>query len=124
VFDATTNAGWAGNEIAGAEAYDTATVTPSGDINATGTVTYTLYSSGDCSGPATEAGKVTLSADGTVPKSNPQGPLEAGSYSFQAFYSGDANYASSVGACEPFVIAAIPQSGPSPVTPVPLPVTG
>jgi peptidoglycan/xylan/chitin deacetylase (PgdA/CDA1 family) len=36
------------------------------------------------------------------------GPLAAGSYSFQAAYSGDGNYAGSTGACEAFTVAANP----------------
>ncbi len=40
------------------------------------------------------------------PNSNPEGPLAAGSYSFEATYSGDANYAGSTSTCEPLTISA------------------
>ncbi|HEV2413962.1 MAG TPA: hypothetical protein VGX27_04085, partial [Candidatus Dormibacteraeota bacterium] len=105
VFDAATNAAWSGTEATGASAYDTATVTTSNGFTATGTVTYTFFSNGICSGTGTGAGTVTLTASGSVPKSNTAGPLAAGSYSFRATYSGDGNYSGSTGACEPFNVA-------------------
>ena len=136
VFNAATNAAWAGTEVTGAKAYDTATVNESDSVTATGTVTYTLYSSGNCSGTTTNAGTVTLTSNGTVPNSDTQGPLQAGSHSFQAMYSGDTNYSPSTSSCEPFSVdpaspagpAPIPPvivpAGPAPITPVFVPVTG
>jgi uncharacterized repeat protein (TIGR01451 family) len=47
---------------------------------------------------------VTMSG-GNVPDSSETDPLQAGSYSYQAVYSGDNNYATSTGPCEPFKIA-------------------
>ena len=104
VFDAATNAAWAGTETTGANAYDTATVTPSAGFTATGTITYTFFPNSGCSGTGSPAGTVTLNGDGTVPNSAIQGPLAAGSYGFQAVYSGDTNYAGSTSACEPFTV--------------------
>jgi hypothetical protein len=117
VFDAATNAPWAGTEVGPASAYDTATVTSSGTVTATGTVTYTFFTNGTCSGSGTSAGTVTLAANGSVPKSNTESNLAAGSYSFQATYSGDHNYAGSTGGCESFsVIAQVSQITPTQTT--------
>ncbi len=104
VFDASTKAAWSGTETVGASAFDTANVTTFGTIVATGTVSYTFYSNGVCSGAGSPAGKVKLSHSGAVPNSNTEGPLAAGSFSFRAFYSGDINYLSSTGPCEPFIV--------------------
>jgi Bacterial Ig-like domain (group 3) len=121
VFNAATNAAWAGTELTGTKAYDTATVSHSDGITATGTVTYTFYSSGNCSGTSTNAGTVTLTSSGTVPNSDTQGPLLAGSHSFQAVYSGDTNYSSSTSSCEPFSVDPAPPAGPAPIPPVIVP---
>ena len=104
VFNAATNAAWAGTELTGAKAYDTATVSHSDGITATGTVTYTFYFGSNCSGTTTTAGTVTLAANGSVPNSGTQGPLQSGSHSFQAAYSGDTNYSPSTSSCEPFSV--------------------
>ncbi len=103
VYDASTGTAWSGSELTGASAYDTATVTPSGSFTATGTVTYTVYDTSDCSGTGTPepAGGVTLSG-GLVPNSTYTGPLTGGSHSFQASYSGDSNYNGSASFCERF----------------------
>ena len=105
VFDAAINAAWAGTETVGASAYDTATVTPSADFTATGTVTYTFFTNNACTGAGVSAGTVTLNGDGTLPNSNIQGPLAVGWYGFLAAYSGDANYTASTSSCEPFAVA-------------------
>ena len=47
---------------------------------------------------------MTLSG-GLVPNSSETAALAAGSYSYQAVYTGDSNYTGSTGACEPFKIA-------------------
>jgi hypothetical protein len=84
--------------------YDTATLTVLDDASAnpTGTVTYSFYATADCTGsPTTSAGPVDGTfASPTVDFSAPTGPLEAGSYSFQASYSGDSNYQGSTSDCE------------------------
>jgi hypothetical protein len=66
-------------------------------------VTYYLFSTGYCSGPVSSS-TVTLSS-GSVPNSNSTGPLAAGSYSYQAFYSGDGNYGPATGSCESFTVS-------------------
>jgi hypothetical protein len=106
--DAATNAPWGGTETAGAQAYDTSTV--SGGIvgfDPTGTVTYSYFTNGTCDGPAASTQDVTL-AGGLVPNSATTATLAAGSYSFDAIYAGDSNYSASVVSdCEPFTVAAV-----------------
>ena len=124
VFNAATNAAWVGTEVTGSKAYDTAKVSHSDGITATGTVTYTFYSGANCSGTTANAGTVTLTANGTVPNSDTQGPLASGSHSFQAVYSGDTNYSPSTSSCEPFSVDPAAPAGRAPITPVTVPVTG
>jgi uncharacterized repeat protein (TIGR01451 family) len=92
----------------------------------TGTVTFTFFTNGSCTGTGTSAGSGTLSA-GVANSSDSEGPLGAGSYSFQASYGGDSNYLSSKGNCEPFTVgpgttvtATTVQMGGAAVTSVPL----
>ncbi len=113
VFDAATNAAWAGTEKTGASAFDTATLTGAGGVTPSGTVTYTFFTNNTCAGTGTATGTVTLNGDATVPNSNIQGPLAAGGYAFQAAYSGDANYTALTSGCEPF---AVGQLGPGTAT--------
>jgi len=103
VFDSTTNAAWSGTEVTGASAYDTSTVKGVSGVPPTGTVTYSFYMGAGCSGTPTTTQMVTL-AGGAVPQSASSGPLPAGSYSYQASYSGDSNYAASTSLCENFVV--------------------
>jgi hypothetical protein len=125
VHNAATNRPLVGTETAGTSAYDTASVTGAAGMIPTGTVTYTFFTNGVCSGTGTAAGTVTLTATGSVPNSNSVGPLAAGSYSFRASYSGDTNYVASTVACEPFTIATTPPPAPPPpITNVVIPVTG
>ena len=54
---------------------------------------------------ATTTQMVTLNSDGTIPNSSTIADFASGSYSYQASYSGDSNYAASgPGACEPFSV--------------------
>ncbi len=112
VDDAATNQPWSGQEVAGASAYDTATISTHSGTAPTGTVTYTLYS-GSCSGSGKLIGTdtVTLNPAGTVPSSSPSGPLPAGSYCYHVSYSGDANNKPSSDGCgEQFtVLQAVPE---------------
>jgi uncharacterized repeat protein (TIGR01451 family) len=103
----------------GGSVVDTATVTGSpASFTPTGTVTYTFTGTNGTSlagltaPPSwmvsadrltwTEA--VTLSA-GVAPDSDPTGALPAGSYQFQASYSGDGNFAGSTSAAEPLAVS-------------------
>src|SRR3954449_6466374 len=92
----------------GSSVYDTVTLgnLVGGEIP-TGHVQYTFFANGNCSDAGTSAGLVALNADGTVPKSNTEGPLATGSYSFHAQYIAgtDPHYSDSdVSACEPFTV--------------------
>ena len=108
VDDAATGSAWAGTEVTGATAQDTATVTGDGGTP-TGTVTYTLYDNGTCNSPSARTETVTLSG-GDVPASSVTPALEAGPYSYQAMYSGDPSYTAGTGGCEPFAVQKAPQA--------------
>ena len=84
---------------------DTSTVTPTPTgFTPTGSVTYTFFPTVACTDTGTAAGGGAL-VGGAPPNSNTQGPLAAGSYGFQATYSGDANYAGSTSTCEPLTVS-------------------
>ena len=65
---------------------------------------YTFFPDDTCTGTGTAAGGGTLAA-GVPPNSNPEGPLAAGSYGFEATYSGDTNYRGLDQHCEPLTIS-------------------
>ena len=92
----------------GEPVHDTATLSGqvgANSFNGTATVTYSFYTNNDCTAPASGSPEqVTVAANGTVPDSSPQ-TLGAGSYSYKASYSGNANYDSATGDCEPFKVA-------------------
>ena len=94
-------------------ASDTATVT--GDVNSTpgGTLTYTFFTGIDCLSPGTAAGTVVVTANGPAPASETEGPLAAGSYSFDATYNGDGVNDPSVPVCESFTIGQATTTPPS-----------
>jgi hypothetical protein len=106
VNDNTTQATWSGTEVTGASAYATADVTASEGPTATGTVGYNFFENATCSGEPATGDNVTLAGDGSVPPSSATVALAAGSYSFDAVYSGDGNYDGSTSGCEPFVVSA------------------
>jgi hypothetical protein len=108
IYDATTGLPWSGTEGAGASSYATAAVIPGvgGGPAPTGTVGYTMYGNGTCTGAGSES-TVTM-VSGVVPNSSSSGPLAAGSYSFVASYSGDTNYSSSSSVCAPFSVNKAP----------------
>ncbi len=84
----------------GSVMHDNSTVgTQVDSIAITGTVTYHFYADGVCEGqPSDEAVAVGSESSATS-------ALAAGSYSYKADYSGDANYNGSTGACEPFSVS-------------------
>ncbi len=103
VDDSTSNAPWDGSEHTGAAAYDTASVTTVGGIDPTGTLTYSLFSNGSCTGAPATTSTTTLSG-GLVPNSATTSELAAGTYSYSGSYSGDTNYLPATGSCDPFVV--------------------
>jgi hypothetical protein len=68
-----------------------------GAAGATGTVTYKVYSDASCATLVASAGTVPI-AGGTAPPSNPE-TLPAGTYYWQAAYSGDAQNNASLSEC-------------------------
>ena len=123
VGDAATNAPWAGTETAGAIAFASARVAGGGPVPS-GTLTYDLYDNAACTAPTVSSQIVNLSVGGVVPNSADTAALNAGSYSYRAAYSGDADYSASVGPCEAFtVLAPLPTTAPAtpPSPPLPLP---
>ena len=100
----------------GTSVYDTTTLTPSASSPIpTGTVTYSFFDNATCYSTAASTQKVTLNSNGTVPNSSDTAALAAGSYAFQATYSGDTNYTGSMSTCEPFSVTG-PSKPPSTVT--------
>ena len=92
---------------AGSSVTDQATVSGSAGTP-TGTVTFTFFTNGTCTSPGTAGTLVTLASG--VATSASSGALTAGSYSFQASYSGDGDYATSTGTCEPLTVTLDPSS--------------
>jgi len=76
--------------------------TPAAVPNPTGTVTFNRYDTIDCSGPAGAQAGVALAADGTAESAN--FTVGQNSISYRAVYSGDSNYPSATGACEPLQV--------------------
>jgi hypothetical protein len=93
---------------AGSSVTDQATVSGSAGTP-TGTVTFTFYTSGNCTtGGTVLTPNSTLS--GAVATSAAQGPLGQGSYSFQATYNGNGAYNTSTGTCEPLTVGLNPSN--------------
>src|SRR5262249_56361359 len=69
-------------------------------LRPTGQVMLAFFWSGAGSGTDPSAGTVSL-VGGVAHPSSSEGPLAAGSYSFQASYGGDSNYNASTSDCEP-----------------------
>jgi hypothetical protein len=110
VMDASTNLPWSGNEVAGASAFDAATLLGVPGTPPTGTVTYEFYNNLDGTGTPLWTQTVTINPDGSVPNSAPTGPLPPGNYCFVVVYNGDTNYV-------PFTIPPEPLSvSPGPTT--------
>jgi hypothetical protein len=77
--------------------HDSATLTGA-TANAGGTVTYTAYSDSSCTQNPQDAGTKTVT-NGVVPDSNAISFSAAGTYYWQAVYSGDANNNGATSAC-------------------------
>src|SRR5439155_14424119 len=75
----------------------------------TGTVIYTLFPNGACTtGTGTVVSTVGVGPSNNVPPSATVTPAAAGSYSFNAVYSGDSNNNAVTSACEPFTVVPAP----------------
>ena len=100
VLEAGGSTPWANDELTGAKAQDSATVNGAGGITPTGTVDFAFFQGSGCTSTPQDEGTFPLGMD-----SNPTAALNAGSYSFEATYGGDANYLPSPGACQSFTVA-------------------
>jgi hypothetical protein len=89
--------------VVGNSVYDTASL--SGGYMPTGTVQYEYFSGSSCAGSPTLVGSSVTISKGTVPNSGSVTFNSAGSYSWQAVYSGDANNMGSTSACEPLTVS-------------------
>jgi hypothetical protein len=111
VTDAGTGTAWSGSETFGSSAVDTAVVVPDVSTPAGGTLTYSLFSNGSCSGAPATNQSVQLS-NGTVPNSDSSGALNAGTYSYDATYNGDGTNDPAPGVCASFDIGRATPSAP------------
>jgi hypothetical protein len=94
----------AGSIIAGQTVTDQASFSPNTAFNPTGSVTYTLTPSGTCTGPGgTVVATVALSA-GKIPGSGGVALNQAGTFGFNATYSGDANNLPATSSCETITV--------------------
>jgi len=72
--------------------------------DAGGTVTYEYFSGNSCTGVATVVGSQATVTNGAIPNSPSQQFGSAGSYSFNAVYSGDLNNNGATSGCEPLTV--------------------
>ncbi len=92
---------------AGTTVHDRAAVSGSAGTP-TGTVDVTFYTSIDCTTGGSASGTgIALDSGGIAHPSSSQGPLNAGSYSFNAHYSGDGSYNPADSTCEPLTVTKI-----------------
>jgi hypothetical protein len=91
----------------GGTVHDSATLSGA-TANASGTVTYTVYSDSNCSQGARDAGTVTVSG-GVVPDSNSLQFNTAGTFYWQAAYSGDNNNKPATSACTSETLVVTPK---------------
>lgn len=107
----------------GQTAYDTAKLA-NVSSGAGGTVTYSVFNNDSCSSSATATDTVTVT-NGVVPDSTDVTFADAGTYYWQADYSGDGNNSGATSACtsEPLVVTSSPAGGVSAAS-TPTPTTG
>ena len=87
----------------GSSVSDSASMT--GGFQPGGTVSYMFFSGGSCSGTSTVVGSPVTVSNGVVPSSSTQGFNNAGSYSWNAAYNGDANNNAITSPCEPLTVS-------------------
>jgi hypothetical protein len=78
---------------------DSASLSGTNASTVTGTVTYDVYSNSDCTTAVSTGTPETITTPGTLPASSPVTLSTAGTYYWQASYSGDANNESSESTC-------------------------
>ena len=81
--------------------------TPSTVPNPTGTVVFHRYTSGDCTGTATDQSVALTQGDPSTAVSADFAPTA--NMSYKADYLGDANYPARTGTCEPLTVTPVPQ---------------
>lgn len=101
---ASSNAPISGPVMAGTELRGAATMSASGAVVPTGSVTYTVTSGPSCDGLLEYEAPASLDGNGSAPSSAPFAP-GSGDYSLLATYSGDQNYGPSESACVPFTVS-------------------
>jgi hypothetical protein len=105
VLNAVTGADVTGTNLPpGSQVKDQATISWSGSLIPSGSVTYYFFTNGTCTAPSTSQQTVLVNAtNGSVPPTSVQ-TLPAGMYSYLAVYSGDTQFKSQTGSCEPFMV--------------------
>lgn len=83
----------------GGSVHDSATLSGASSTTPTGTVTYTVYTDNACTLGAQSAGTKTLASDGTIPDSDAITFNTAGTFYWQAVYSGDSNNNTATSPC-------------------------
>ena len=78
---------------------DSATLTGTNASTATGTVTYDVYSDAACTVAVNSGTPETITTPGSLPASAPVSLPSAGTYYWQASYSGDTNNLLSTSTC-------------------------
>jgi hypothetical protein len=94
--------------IVGGSVTDSATLT--NFFQAGGTVRYNLFSGGTCTGTPTAISTFTVT-NGVIPNSVAQTFSSAGTFSWNAVYSGDVSNFGSTSACEPLTVNPPPVIG-------------
>ena len=96
---------------------DSATLTGTDLLTASGTVTYQFFSGFSCAGAATIVGTPVVVNGGVIPASVSKAFNSAGLYSWNAVYSGDASNNGATSQCEPLTVNKATPHVTSTVTP-------
>jgi uncharacterized repeat protein (TIGR01451 family) len=93
----------------GTTVHDSATVTgQDGEPTPTGTVTFSWYANGVCTGDAQATSDALPLSGGAIDATSfTQTPVPAGMYAFEATYNGDGTYNPSTSTCEPLQVNAL-----------------
>ncbi|MCH8010088.1 MAG: Ig-like domain repeat protein [Chloroflexi bacterium] len=95
-----------GEVLVGTTVHDQATLTSTVAFEA-GVITFTLYDNLTCNGSEVNGPEDVAFGAGAGPitvESSAKATLAVGSYSYKAFYAGDATHTSQTAACEPFTV--------------------